>query len=112
MARTIDWTDRTVDRSVATRTKSRRIDMDHPDGLRVASMRLDELEPSHLWVLGMAVDRPARPARRETAALPAWTADRPARRATDRPAQRTADLPGWAAECVCPDWCPRDHENE
>jgi hypothetical protein len=71
--------------------------MDQPDRLRVASMRLDELEPSHLWVLGMAVDRPTRPARR----LPA----RPARR-------ETTILPAWAAECTCPDWCPRDHANE
>lgn len=63
--------------------------MDQRDNLPGATMRLDELEPSHLWVLGMAVDRPARPARREK-----------------------ADLPAWAAECTCPDWCPRDHANE
>jgi hypothetical protein len=71
--------------------------MDQPGDLRGASMRLDELEPSHLWVLGMAVDRPTRPARREQA--------RPARR-------EESDLPAWAAECTCLDWCARDHENE
>ena len=46
------------------------------------------LEPSHLWILGLAVDDEgllAGPSRHQ---------------------------PGNSAECECPDDCVRDHENE
>jgi hypothetical protein len=46
------------------------------------------LEPSHLWILGLAVDddgSAAGPGRRQ---------------------------PSYLAECECPDDCVRDHENE
>jgi hypothetical protein len=47
-----------------------------------------QLEPSHLWVLGLANDEYREPA---------------------RPAPRP---PSFWAECECPGDCLRDHENE
>jgi hypothetical protein len=46
------------------------------------------LEPSHLWVLGLAVDDDGSLVGPDSRRVSHW------------------------AECECPDNCPRDHENE
>jgi hypothetical protein len=53
-----------------------------------AQKAIASLEPSHLWVLGLAVD--------DDGSLAG-------------PGSRGVSL---LAECECPDNCPRDHENE
>lgn len=53
-----------------------------------AQKSVGSLEPSHLWVLGLALD--------DEGSLIA-----PARRPYS-----------YLADCECPDDCPRDHENE
>ena len=49
---------------------------------------IGSLEPSHLWVLGLAVD--------DDGSL----------------VGPNGRQPSYWAECECPDDCPRDHENE
>jgi hypothetical protein len=60
-----------------------KVDLGHPMKQTVGS-----LEPSHLWILGLAVDD------------------------DDSAAGTGTRQPSHLAECECPDDCVRDHENE